>query len=71
MPDLFISYEGNARRASEKIEAGWPDLGPHKPLSAIAMTQLDVCVAMNPRASVASFVGAITKEVDAAVARGQ
>jgi len=26
---------------------------------------------MNPPASVASFVGAITKEVDAAVTRGQ
>ena len=69
MPGLFVACEGNSRRAIEQIEAGWPDLGPHKPLSAIAMTQLDVCVAMNPRASVASFVGAITKEVDAAVAR--
>ena len=39
--------------------------------ASLAKKQLDVCVAMNPPASVASFVGAITKEVDAAVARGQ
>jgi len=38
--------------------------------ASLAKKQLDVCVAMNPPASVASFVGAITKEVDAAVARG-
>lgn len=30
MPDLFIAYEGNSRRAIEQIEAGWPDLGPLK-----------------------------------------
>jgi hypothetical protein len=39
--------------------------------ASLAKKQLDVCVAMNPPASVASFVGAITKEVDAAVARGK
>jgi tetratricopeptide (TPR) repeat protein len=37
----------------------------------LAKKQLDVCVAMNPPASVASFVKAIVKEVDAAVKRGQ
>jgi hypothetical protein len=39
--------------------------------AALAKKQLDVCVEMNPPASVASFVAAIVKEVDAAVARGQ
>ena len=39
--------------------------------ASLAKKQLDVCVAMNPPASVSSFVGAIVKEVDAAVARGQ
>jgi hypothetical protein len=39
--------------------------------AALAKKQLDVCVEMNPPASVASFVNAIVKEVDAAVKRGQ
>lgn len=30
MPDLFIAYEGNSRRAIAQIEAGWPDLGPYE-----------------------------------------
>jgi predicted HNH restriction endonuclease len=30
MPDLFIAFEGNSRRALTQIEAGWPDLGPHE-----------------------------------------
>ena len=39
--------------------------------ASLAKKQLDVCVAMNPPASVSSFVSAIVKEVDAAVKRGQ
>lgn len=39
--------------------------------ASLAKKQLDVCRAMNPPASVSSFVAAIAKEVDAAVARGQ
>ena len=39
--------------------------------ATLAKKQLDVCVEMNPPASVSSFVAAIVKEVDAAVARGQ
>ncbi len=39
--------------------------------ASLAKKQLDVCVDMNPPASVSSFVAAIVKEVDAAVARGQ
>lgn len=39
--------------------------------ASLAKKQLDVCVEMNPPASVSSFVAAIVKEVDAAVARGQ
>ena len=39
--------------------------------ATLAKKQLDVCVDMNPPASVSSFVSAIVKEVDAAVARGQ
>jgi hypothetical protein len=38
--------------------------------AALAKKQLDVCVGMNPPASVTSFVNAIVKEVDAAVKRG-
>ena len=38
--------------------------------ASLANKQLDMCVAMNPPASVSSFVSAIVKEVDAAVARG-
>ena len=38
--------------------------------ASLAKKQLDVCVAMNPPASVTSFVNAIVKEVDAAVKRG-
>lgn len=38
--------------------------------ASLAKKQLDVCVQMNPPASVSSFVSAIVKEVDAAVARG-
>jgi hypothetical protein len=39
--------------------------------ASLAKKQLDVCVEMNPPASVTSFVNAIVKEVDAAVKRGQ
>ena len=39
--------------------------------ASLAKKQLDVCVEMNPPASVSSFVAAIVKEVDAAVARGK
>jgi tetratricopeptide (TPR) repeat protein len=39
--------------------------------ASLAKKQLDVCVDMNPPASVTSFVNAIVKEVDAAVKRGQ
>jgi hypothetical protein len=39
--------------------------------ASLAKKQLDVCVEMNPPASVSSFVKAIVKEVDAAVQRGQ
>jgi tetratricopeptide (TPR) repeat protein len=38
--------------------------------ASLAKKQLDVCVAMNPPASVTSFVNAIVKEVNAAVKRG-
>ena len=38
--------------------------------ASLAKKQLDVCVGMNPPASVSSFVNAIVKEVDAAVKRG-
>jgi tetratricopeptide (TPR) repeat protein len=38
--------------------------------ASLAKKQLDVCVSMNPPASVTSFVNAIVKEVDAAVKRG-
>jgi hypothetical protein len=38
--------------------------------ASLAKKQLDVCVEMNPPASVTSFVNAIVKEVDAAVKRG-
>jgi hypothetical protein len=38
--------------------------------ASLAKNQLDVCVKMNPPASVTSFVNAIVKEVDAAVKRG-
>ena len=39
--------------------------------ASLAKKQLDVCVDMNPPASVSSFVAAIVKEVDAAVSRDQ
>ena len=38
--------------------------------ASLAKKQLDVCVGMNPPASVSSFVNAIVKEVNAAVKRG-
>lgn len=38
--------------------------------ASLAKKQLDVCVSMNPPASVTSFVNAIVKEVNAAVKRG-
>ena len=38
--------------------------------ASLAKKQLDVCVAMDPPASVSSFVSAIVKEVDSAVKRG-
>lgn len=39
--------------------------------ASLAKKQLDVCNSMDPPASVSSFVSAISKEVDAAVKRGQ